>query len=550
MLALPGPAAATDYCVAPNTTCGGTNVADFQTALSNAAAASNADRIFLGAATYTAPTTAGYSYSAPGSPVEVTGAGVGQTTLTAPSTALGVLYLDGGASSSISALTIHVPMNFAASSGGLSTFGLAHDLAVDAAVTQSNLFWGIGINGAGRVTDATVTLPTSSSGPNISGVLINGGSTDPLPLARAKITARNAVNMNAGPTGTTLDRLELTGQFGVEVAARSVNLHSTLIHLTEDQGVGLFTLDQPSGSALLNADGVTVIDEGAANTVGASAASIFASPRTSTINLTNSVLRGVDGSLNRFSSSTGSANITATYSDYDPTTTTASGPGNTTPPAGMLEPGSNLNVDPLFVGGADFHLTPSSPLVDRGDPATTGGVDLGGNARVTDGNGDGVARVDIGAYELGLPGPAGPAPDKTASDVQKLRFQRRVFAAFASGPSVVASARRKKTPKGSRVSYTLAEDATVTFRVERASKGRRKGKKCVAKRKRGRRCTIYRRVKGSFTHAGKTGSNSFKFSGRVRGKKLRAARYRLVAVATDTAGNRGKAVRRSFRIKR
>jgi len=125
-----------------------------------------------------------------------------------------------------------------------------------------------------------------------------------------------------------------------------------------------------------------------------------------------------------------------------------------------------------------------------------------------------------------------------------------VFAALNSGPSAIAAAKRKKTPKGSRVSYTLAEDATVTFTVERAANGRRKGKKCVAKRKKGKPCTIYKRVKGSFTQSGKKGSNRFKFSGRVGGKKLRPGRYRLVAVATDTAGNRGKAVRSKFRIRR
>jgi virginiamycin B lyase len=148
------------------------------------------------------------------------------------------------------------------------------------------------------------------------------------------------------------------------------------------------------------------------------------------------------------------------------------------------------------------------------------------------------------------PDPVPAAPDKTASDVQDLRFQRRAFAALASGPSVIARARKKKAPRGSRVSYTLAENATVVFTVERATKGRRKGQKCLANRRKGKRCTIYRQVKGSFTHTGKQGSNSFKFSGRVGAKKLRPANYRLVAVATDTAGNRGKAVRKSFRIRR
>ena len=100
------------------------------------------------------------------------------------------------------------------------------------------------------------------------------------------------------------------------------------------------------------------------------------------------------------------------------------------------------------------------------------------------------------------------------------------------------------------MSYTLAEDATVEFTVERATKGRRKGGKCVAKRRKGKRCTTYKQIKGSFAQAGKKGANSFKFTGRVGGKKLRPASYRLVAIATDTAGNRGHAVRTAFRIKR
>src|SRR6478672_6493405 len=74
-------AQATDYCVAPNTTCGGTNVANFQTALDLADNAANADRIFLGAATYMAPTASGFSYGLASGPVEIIGAGIGQSIL-------------------------------------------------------------------------------------------------------------------------------------------------------------------------------------------------------------------------------------------------------------------------------------------------------------------------------------------------------------------------------------------------------------------------------------------------------------------------------------
>jgi hypothetical protein len=57
------------------------------------------------------------------------------------------------------------------------------------------------------------------------------------------------------------------------------------------------------------------------------------------------------------------------------------------------------------------------------------------------------------------------------------------------------------------------------------------------------------RVKGGFTHAGAAGTNTFRFMGRLRGRALRRGKYRLVAVATDAAGNRSAALRRPFRIK-
>jgi hypothetical protein len=58
------------------------------------------------------------------------------------------------------------------------------------------------------------------------------------------------------------------------------------------------------------------------------------------------------------------------------------------------------------------------------------------------------------------------------------------------------------------------------------------------------------RVRGSFVHQGSAGLNRFRFSGRLRNRKLAVGRYRLVAVATDAAGNRSAAKRRAFRIVR
>ena len=66
---------------------------------------------------------------------------------------------------------------------------------------------------------------------------------------------------------------------------------------------------------------------------------------------------------------------------------------------------ANIAADPGFVdrAGRDFHLRPGSPCVDAGenDAPGLGDADLDGNPRLVDGNGDGSALVDMGAYELG-----------------------------------------------------------------------------------------------------------------------------------------------------
>ena len=54
----------------------------------------------------------------------------------------------------------------------------------------------------------------------------------------------------------------------------------------------------------------------------------------------------------------------------------------------------------------------------------------------------------------------------------------------------------------------------------------------------------------SFNQQGKTGYNRFRFSGRLRRRKLKPARYRLIGIATDPTGNRSALKRSGFRIVR
>ena len=66
------------------------------------------------------------------------------------------------------------------------------------------------------------------------------------------------------------------------------------------------------------------------------------------------------------------------------------------------QPG-NISADPQFINaGTEFHLQWGSPAVDAGNNSAPNlsTTDFDGNPRVVDGNGDGIAVVDLGAYEL------------------------------------------------------------------------------------------------------------------------------------------------------
>ena len=76
----------------------------------------------------------------------------------------------------------------------------------------------------------------------------------------------------------------------------------------------------------------------------------------------------------------------------------------------------NLSSDPLFMSAAngDFHLRLGSSAIDAGDNTTPNlpTTDFDGNPRIVDGNNDGVAIVDLGAYEVGNTSAAAISPSR------------------------------------------------------------------------------------------------------------------------------------------
>ena len=127
-----------------------------------------------------------------------------------------------------------------------------------------------------------------------------------------------------------------------------------------------------------------------------------------------------------------------------------------------------------------------------------------------------------------------------------------VLSALRLSPSAFVAARRDGATggtEGTTVTYRDTLAATTTFTVLAPRSGARSSMgSCLPRRRvrRGRSCTRYVSL-GTFSHRDVAGFNTFVFTGRIRGRKLRQGRYKLQAIARTNAGT-GTALRIGFRI--
>jgi hypothetical protein len=494
-----GAASAGTYCVA-QPACSGTSVPDLQDALIAAAVDPGPDRVEVGPGLFHAD--AGFSYTpvGAGNTLELVGAGRDKTELRGDSQVnhRPALVLAGAAPAHVSDLTIKSsnPADPLFVTGGLRLFGLAERIDVNGG-TRSD--------GVELLKDSTLKASRISIASRFHGVLSTDGNAT---VAESSIDAPydGTAAAASGSGALTVSHSKLNAARGVQaLSGGAIKIDNSVVLANE---TGLFAYDVGGPPTSIDATNVTVV--GTDPTVEGARASSVNAPNTTQVTVENSVIAQVTHSLGRSSITGGTASLTARHSAYDQATVREFGPG------GVDQAPGNLDLtNPGFVdlASGDYRLAGDSPLRDTGDAAPAGGLaatDLAGTMRSVDGNGDGVAAPDIGAFEFQPPAatlPATPSSTPTGAPTDL-------------APVITAASLSHRR-------FSIARKHGTDFRLTLSKKA---GVKIAIRRGRG--------LAGTLMRACHLGANRIAFSGRIGHRALRPGRYVATVTATDASGKR------------
>jgi hypothetical protein len=432
-LAAPHAASASDLyvqAVAGDTSCAQDDPCRLQQAITIANIVSNRDTIHVDG-----PLAYSGLLDLTQSPIDLigSGSGAGGTTID-----VGAAPLRVGSSSSVTGVAVHAT-------------DTAVDLFAGATLADARIEAGssgiVEIPGDHRTTIDHVDVSAGAYGITI----IDASPGQATTIRDSHVVARIGVVDFAGvpnPGSLHVERSTIeASRYGVEVAADpNLTIADSVIRATAPQGVGVY----------VRYDGLARIDDTTIDGAGVGGTGVWIQPGTGgEAVVRGSIVRGFVTDLSAEHGLPADGSVTVHRSDY----ATSAG-------ARIVSLGGNTNADPHWRGApaGDYRLAPDSPLIDKGrpDPAGQGEVDRAGNPRVVDGDGDGTATRDVGAFEsqdvrppATTPGDStttGPGGDRQQQPVQPEQQQQqqqqqqpqtRDDAPAATGPPAAAALKVK-----------------------------------------------------------------------------------------------------------
>ena len=416
-------AAEQTFCVAdPN--CSGTPEVSVADALAAAQAnGAERDRIEVGPGTFPASGSLADSLT---NPVLIEGAGEGVTTLTRPAAMNALVLSLSNAQSSVSDLIVQIP----AGQAGMSGIVLANGASAERVFVVSSPALadatGVVVGNGSSLRESGVGLPNAAAAANDGVVAMQDAVVESgFVVATRGVLIRRSGTLVRGEQIIAGIGVELVGPTGSDVTATVDNTQVTSTEPPSPADAAIkATGPDASHSVTLSARHLTLIGPGGGNGFWASGQSSSFNP-TATLNVLDSVVRGYAADLRGSAGPMGTASLSIDNSAFDFTKLTT----NTN--QATINPGpNNLNMsgfDPrlIDVRGA---MRPAfdSPLVDHGVPggllSTESPFDLALLGRLVDGNGDGTARRDMGAFEYQR-----AAPEVTASAASATAGQRQAI---------------------------------------------------------------------------------------------------------------------------